>query len=104
MNTFVGTYLLPLKPYLIHLNIFVFALFVASAVLWIRSAWVDIPAIPSSRDDPNRASLEGLDQVRPLSLALNVQARWNFWAALLTGLAVASQGIVALLGYLLRGL
>ena len=55
----------------------------ASAVLWFISA-----AVRLRRIGPG---LEELDYVTSLSSDLQRMARWNFWAALATGISVALQ-------------
>jgi hypothetical protein len=54
----------------------------ASATLWFISAAVKVPTITSSIDD--------LDHVKDLTDALQKQSKWSKWAAIATGLAVAS--------------
>jgi hypothetical protein len=60
-----------------------FGFMALSAALWFQSAAVRLRTVGSGQDE--------LDHVTGLSSDLQLMAKWNFWAALATGISVTLQ-------------
>jgi hypothetical protein len=60
--------------------------FIASGILWFRSAAVKLTNIGFGQDE--------LDKVTKLAADLQRMGRWNYWAAGATGIAVFLQAVL----------
>ena len=67
----------------LYIEVAAFGFMAVSAALWFKSATVHLRKIGPG--------LEELDYVTSLSSDLQQMAKWNFWAALATGISVALQ-------------